>query len=455
MPAVLPYSTKGKILVASLRFLYSIVGKFNRQWCSPLPNFEENPAYFGLKDVLYLGYKYYQTPPYCFAEYLVEYFRKQNFDFSLPKGFEINTRLSISAGGDLMPYEWIQKPYTQHLWDEVGTYFFTSDIVFANLETPIDVSRRPSLVPEVMLNDMLFNANEEIFEIFSGNGKFKGYDVLSTANNHSYDMGKEGIRATIDFLEKHQVAFTGTARSEKERANFPILERKGIRIAFIAYTYSLNKFVLPKEDFFWVNTARLNTPNPDLEQIKQDALHAYQRGADMVVLSLHTGNAYQPYPSEHTVEVYHRIFRECGVDIILGSHPHNPQPMERYVFTCPISQKTKQGFAIYSLADFVAYDIFVWDRLVPLLKIHIVKGSLEDGSSHTQISHVEVLPVYNWGSKNKPTKEMRFLDLEQVVAQIRRGQAPNFMTKLCQNEALYLHHFWSEVFEAYLRTTNK
>ncbi|GAB4131047.1 MAG: hypothetical protein OHK0045_17710 [Raineya sp.] len=456
LPAVLPYSVRGKMLVASIRFLYSILGKINRKWRNPLPDFEENPAYFNPKDILYLGYKYYQRPPYLYSESLIEHFHKQNFEFYLPEGFQGKSTISISAGGDLMPYEWIQKPYTQHLWDEVGEYFFKSDIVFANLETPIDLSRPPSLVPEVMLNDMLFNGSEEIFEIFSGNGKFKGYDVLSTANNHSYDMGKKGVFSTIEFLEKQKVAFTGTARSKEEQRSFPILERKGVRVAFIAYTYSLNKFILPENEKYLVNTERLNTPQVNLEQIKQDTLQAYKRSADIVVLSLHTGNAYQPYPSEHTVEVYHRIFKECGVDIILGSHPHNPQPMEKYTFSCPITRKQKQGFAIYSLADFVAYDIFVWDRLIPLLKIEIVKGNFENGDAHTQIKRVEVLPVYNWGTKNsKKPKEMRFLDLEQVVAQIKHEQTPAFMSKLCQKEALYLHHFWKEIFGAYSSYTAK
>jgi len=450
LPATLPYSVKGKILVAGLKFLYSILGKFNPHWHSPLPDFEENPAYFNLKDVLYLGYKYYQKPPYLYPENLIEHFHKQNFEFYFPKGFEIKNKITIGAAGDLMPYEWIQKPYTKHLWDEAGSYFFNADIVFANLETPIATSRPANLVPEVMLTDMLFNANEEMFEIFSGNGKFKGYDVLSTANNHSYDMGKQGIFETISFLEKQKVAFTGTARSPEERENFPIIERNSIRVAFIAYTYSLNKFHLPESETYLVNHERLNTPTPDLTQIRTDVRRAYQRKADIVVLSLHTGNAYQPYPSEHTVAVYHQIFETCGVDIILGSHPHNPQPMEKYSFVCPITKKSKQGFAIYSLADFVAYDIFVWDRLVPLLKIEIVKGNFEDGNPHTQISRVEVLPVYNWGTKNtRKGKEMRFLPLEQVVAQIKHEQTPQFMSKLCQQEALYLHHFWQEVFGAY------
>ncbi|KOY87010.1 hypothetical protein AD998_13435 [bacterium 336/3] len=446
-PTVLPFSTKGKILVGILRILYFVIGLFFRKWRSPIADFEENPAFFKAKDILYLGYKYYIKPPYQYPSHIVEHFQNQNFDFILPNNFEIKSKISVSVGGDLMPYEWIQKPYTKHLWDEVGEFFFGTDIVFANLETPIDINKPASLVPEVMLSDMHFNGNEEMFEVFSGNGKYKGYDVLSTANNHSMDMGAEGVLETIKFLEQKNIAYTGTAKSPQERQNFPILERNGIKIAFIAYTYSLNQFLLSPQEAYLVNTERLNTPDVDLKQIKEDVLHAHIKGADLVMLSLHTGNAYQMYPSEHTVAIYHRIFEECGVDAILGSHPHNPQPMEKYVFTCPITRHQKQGVAIYSLADFVAYDIFVLDRLVPLLKLHIVKGITQEGNTHTQIEAIEVKPVYNWGKKNVlKGKEMRFLDLEILIQKIHANQTPEFMSKLCVKEALYLYEYWKKVF---------
>jgi len=447
-PVVLPFSRKGKVLVAILRFLYALIGVFYRDWKRPAKDFEENPAFFKAKDVLYLGYKYYIKPPYLFPEWVVKHFKEQNFDFTLPNNFEVESEITLSVGGDLMPYKWIQKPYTEHLWDEVGDFFFGSDIVFANLETPIIPNKPASLVPEVMLSDMHFNANEEMFEIFSGNGKYKGYDVLSTANNHSMDMGKEGVLETIRFLEQKNIAYTGTAKSPEECQHFPILECKDIKIAFLAYTYSLNQFQLAEEEVYLVNTERLNTPNPDLSKIKQDVLLAHKQGADLVMLSLHTGNAYQAYPSEHTINIYHRIFEECGVDAILGSHPHNPQPMEKYTFQCPITQRQKQGFAIYSLADFVAYDIFVLDRLIPLLKLHITKGKTAEGDTHTQINRIEVKPVYNWGKKNvSKGKEMRFLDLEALITKLENNQTPPFMSPLCVKEALYLHRYWKEVFK--------
>lgn len=444
-PVVLPFSRKGKILVKILRILYGIVGFFQRDWKSPRPLFEENPAYFKIRDVLYLGYKYYYSPPTKYPPQIINYFREQKMNFEKPNNFEIKSEITLSAGGDLMPYEWVQKPYTQNLWDEVGDFFFGADIVFANLETPIHLGKPPSLAPEVMLSDMHFNANEEIFEIFSGNGFYKGYDVLSTANNHSMDMGKEGVLATIDFLEKKGIAYTGTAKSLEDAKKCCIIERRGIRVAFVAYTYSLNKFLLDEKESFLVNVERLNRSGVCLDGIKEKVQQAHEQKADIVVLSLHTGNAYQTYPSEHTIQIYHRIFEECGVDIILGSHPHNAQPMEKYTFNCPFTRKTKNGFAIYSLADFVAYDIFVLDRLIPLLKLHIAKGKLDTGEMHTQVVGVEVLPTYNWGQKNaKKNKEMRFLNLKKLISSIETGKMPDFMTEACKKEAMYLYDYWQK-----------
>jgi len=434
-PVVTPYTLKGKTLVLLLKVIYKLVGIFNsKKWRAPIHGFEENPAFFKLKDIIYLGYKYYIHPPTEFETDVVAYFKNQDLSFSLPVHFELESEITISAGGDLMPYARINDKNCAHLWDDVGSWFFGSDIVFANLETPIHLKEKPSAVPEIMLVNMLFNGSEELFDIFSGSKLYKGYDIVSTANNHSLDMGIEGINSTIDFLEKNGVAFTGTARNEEERNKIAMIEKKGIKVAFIAYTYSLNNLELNSNESYFVNHIRLNTVNPDLQPIKSDVIKAHQQGADIIILSLHTGNAYQSYPSKHTIENYHAIFEECGADIILGSHPHNPQPMEKYVFNCPITKLQKQGFAIYSLADFIAYDIFVWDRLIPLLKLTISKGSV-NGKKYCQLSKVELLPVYNWG--NRKGGEIRLFDLKRLIS----NGFPDYFTKKCRAEAKYLNEY--------------
>src|SRR5688572_9958145 len=207
---------KGRAILALLDFVFGLLAIFyGKKWKYTIKDFEENPFYFTWRDSLYLGYKYYFREPNQKRNHEVSKFLHEGHEFNLgalcasfesswlEKKSKLPSELvSISLGGDLMPYELINKNTCKNLWDECGEFFFSSDIVFANLETPIDKTKPVSLVPEVMLNDMLFNGDEEMFDIFNGNGKFRGYDVLSVANNHSLDQGKEGLLNTMKFLQE-------------------------------------------------------------------------------------------------------------------------------------------------------------------------------------------------------------------------------------------------------------
>jgi poly-gamma-glutamate capsule biosynthesis protein CapA/YwtB (metallophosphatase superfamily) len=443
-PPVAPFTEAGRRTVARVQRLYGGLRPFVRKrWAVPVDEFEENPRASPWLGAVYLGYKYYVAPPRRAQGTLAAHFQNQRLDFRPPEGFQPQARLTLSAGGDLLPYEWITPERTTQLWDEVGDWFFGADLVFANLETPLDPARPPALVPEVMLNDMYFNGSPAMFDVFSGNGRYRGYDLLSTANNHSLDAGPDGLRATLDFLDARGVPHAGTARTPAEQQQIPVLERHGIRIAFLAWTSNLNKLVPPVGEEYLVNYLRLNRRDVDLTPIARQVRAARAAGADLVVASLHTGNAYQAYPSAHTVAVFHRVFRECGVDVILGGHPHNPQPMERLDFADPWTGAPRRGFAVYSLSDFVANDIFTWGRLAPMLRLTVEKGMLQ-GAPHTQVTEVQTRPAYLWGPKNPVpgTEQLRFLDLHRLTRQLDAGQRPPFFSDLCEREARHLRWFW-------------
>ena len=359
-----------------IRALYFFVHLLKKnQWSKSKAQFGENPVSMKWRDIVYFGYKYYYAPPQKASSQKVEdYFEQQEIPYLLSK--PNNGNLSISVGGDLMPYECINGKQCKNLWDEVGEWFFDADIVTANLETPIIEKKPASLVPEVMLSDMNFNGSKEQFDVFSGFGKYKGFDVLSTANNHSLDMGEEGVLETIDFLKKEGVSFVGTT-SNKNVKTYKIIEKNGVKIGFLAFTYSMNQYLPIEGKEYLVNYLPLNEPNCDLGEIKQQCEELKESGVDILFLHLHQGNAYQKYPCDHSIDLYHRLFEECGIDIIAGGHPHNVQPTEIYNFTCPYSQKKKSGFAIYSMGDFIAYDIFKDCQKPVMLKFHFEKNGVE------------------------------------------------------------------------------
>jgi poly-gamma-glutamate capsule biosynthesis protein CapA/YwtB (metallophosphatase superfamily) len=423
MKIVRPYTIKGKILCGVLSVLLFPIHLFkNKQWLRPRL-FEENPKTMTFKDIVYFAYKYY---------FKSSVLPSRDSD---KLGFEKNVLesrikvpdVSISIGGDLMPYEMIQANNCQSLWDEVGSDFFGSDLVFANLETPLDTSQKPSFVPEVMLNDMHFNTDESTFNIFSGNGKFRGYDILSVANNHSMDMGESGLDSTLDFLKRKGILAVGAKQLEEEDG-FCIKVVNGIKIGFVAYTYSLNQLEVPKGKEWKVNVLPLNTIDCDVQLIQKHIETCRSKGAEFVVCSLHCGNAYQAYPSSNTIDLYQKVFETCGPDVIAGGHPHNLQPWKYFDYHDSKTGKSKKGFAIFSLADFIAYDIYTWCHLSAYLKIILKR--LENNEIDFEVM-VHPLYMERRGSKLKlkyATELFRSNELSGEIKDIK------ILYDICYNE---------------------
>ena len=491
LPAVTAYTPEGKILVGILRALLWIVHVFmHRKWAAPPPFFQEDPRHYTFRDLLFFSYKYYFKPTEKSenTEGVEKIFRdnpprfsvenvSENSDKNASENAKIERTVTLAAAGDLMPYAWIQPQYCEHLWADIGDDFFSSDVTFANLETPIDVSKPPSLVPEVMLSNMLFNGDEAMFSIFNADNfktktcKRVGFDILGTANNHSLDMDEAGVYATIDFLKNKNIQHVGTANSLENCNKTTIIEREGIRLAFISYTFSMNQKVNPTGKEWLVNHLEVNQLDVDLSRIKQDVAKSKQEGANFIILSLHYGNAYQAYPCGHIVENTKRIFEECGPDVILGGHPHNVQPMAAYPFTCPYTGVEKRGFVLFSFGDFAAYDIFNWCHLSVYLKLEISQMSAAShklqatsGASfeakksqntegviknekRTILTKVEAVPVYMCGIyRSRTDRELRFLDARKTMDLIERGETPPFMTARNVLEIKELMQFYNSFF---------
>ncbi len=373
MKIVRPYTIKGKLLCLVLKcLLFPVHLIYGKQWERAL-EFEENPRTYTFRTFLYFAYKYYyRSPELPIVDNIVDHFSNKPVHQVV-----FDPCCSISVGGDLMPYEMIKPGTTKFLWDKVGADFFGSDLVFANLETPLDVSQKSSFVPEVMLSDMHFNTDETTFSIFNGTGRYKGYDVLSVANNHSMDMGEAGLDATLWYLNQQSISAVG-AKQKQSDPDFVIKEVNGIKIGFVAYTFSLNQ-LLPPEDKPWkVNYLPLNLSHCPTDRIEENVAGCREAGAEFIICSLHFGNAYQVYPSMRSLDLVQQLFERCGIDVIAGGHPHNLQPWRYYHYTESRTGKPRTGFAIYSLADFIAYDIYTWCHLCAWLKITIGRDELGD-----------------------------------------------------------------------------
>lgn len=344
-----------------------------------------------------------------------EYFSKQDLKFDLSKNFSTKKEAVFTAGGDLLSGSQITPETTKRLWDDIKDFYFNSDIVYANLETPIAISKPTGNAPKSVSEAPKLNGTKEMFDVFVQNGK--GINFFSTANNHCMNQDEDGLIETLDFLEKEGYRQVGTARTPEEQNDIPITSTNGIKIGHVAYTFSLNGDKEPQGKEYMVNHIRLNKPDEDISLIKKHVKIARGKGADIVIAYLHWSLEFESYPIENVIKMAHRIVEECGIDIIIGNHPHVFQPIEKYDYIDKNSIKRTSVIA-YSLGNLVA-DFDVKNSLIScILKFKFVKG-IENGQEKTVISELKLMPIYTFKIfENNEFKEIRLLNFLKLIYEL-------------------------------------
>lgn len=389
---------------------------------------------WSLIDFLYISFKLFR--PIFKAERgknIEAFFSKQELDFTHPTNFHPVSLATISAGGDIMHSVGFTERSLAHVWDDIGDFLFKSDIVFANLETPLDPSKPPQpVIKGNKPSDWLIrqaprlNGSWISLNSFFQNGGH--LDIVSTASNHCLNMGPDSLRNTLDFLDTVSIPHVGTSRNCHEQDDIPILERNNIRFAFLAYTFSLNQDRPPEGEEFLANFLLLNEPETDISLIHHHIAIARSKGADIIIASLHWGQDIEAYPVQNIIARGHAII-EAGVDIILGHHPHMLQPLEKYSYWDALSGETRTGLIAYSLSEILSYLHFLpisW--LSCILKIEVSKGTI-DGKEITRITDAKMLPFYKLCRQSgKDTYEFRHIDLRKTLNRLLHYKAVYSLT---------------------------
>ncbi|MFF3064312.1 CapA family protein [Oerskovia sp. NPDC057915] len=152
----------------------------------------------------------------------------------------------------------------------------------------------------------------------------QGWDGCSTASNHSVDQGSAGVTATLDALDAAGLGHVGTARSAAEAAAPALytLERAGrsIVVAHLAGTYGTNGMPIP-------TSAPWSVTLLDGADLVERARAARAAGADLVIVSMHSGVEYSTPPTDEQVQLATLLAASGQVDLVLGHHAHVPQPI--------------------------------------------------------------------------------------------------------------------------------
>jgi len=392
----------------------------------------------GFKGTLWWLYKYYyrQVELPEPGKGIAEHFAAQRLDFPLPKDFAAAATARIAAAGDILAHRHVRGDTLKHLWDDTGAWFFDANISCANLESPVAPSQPYSPIPKNLLIPLRMNNSVEVFDACIRNGG--GINFFSTANNHALDRGEAGLLETLDFLDQKGVPHTGTARNETERDDIPVLEKQGVRIAFLSYTFALNGLPVPKGKDYLVNMVRLNRADCDLSLIERHIRIAKEeKAADMVIACIHWSLEFESFPTRHIIDRGHRLL-ETGIDVIIGNHAHGLQGAEQYPFLDPYSGVKKQGLILYALGDLLSWHPALNTRLGCLAKISVQKGAI-GGRPVTVVAGVELKPTYLYSEiHQEQCSDYRVMDLEALAQQVEEGRAPLALSRKQKTEILRL-----------------
>lgn len=213
---------------------------------------------------------------------------------------------------------------------KIADYLKNADILFGNLEGPI--SDKGLKVGSIYSFRNEPKAIEGLI--------FAGFDILSVANNHIFDYGREALEDTFLKLKEAGIDYVGGGFNEKE-AHSPLIKEINpstgsgqVKIAFLAYTNLGSPYWAAKgEDsgISWLDEGRMKE---DIKEAKNQA--------DIVIVSIHFGEEYQSQPTQQQRDFVHLVI-DSGADLVIGHHPHVIQEIEKY----------KNGYIAYSLGNFV------------------------------------------------------------------------------------------------------
>ena len=246
--------------------------------------------------------------------------------------------VTVLCGGDNLIHEPIyERARTDngydfdYLYQNVKSFIESADIATINQEAPLATDLEdPSGYPH-------FNTPKEVGQdLFDA-----GFDVINIGNNHMYDIGSQGALVTEQFFQNRGIPVVGFYRSDEDFHNIRIIEKNGIKVAFLSF----------------VEMTNLDPDDPDLgycvsmedRELVKEQIEEAREQADIVVAHAHWGEEGTTELTDGQVEMAH-LMVDWGVDIIFGNHPHVIQSLvtitrEEDSQLCPV---------IYSMGNFVS-----------------------------------------------------------------------------------------------------
>lgn len=241
-------------------------------------------------------------------------------------------RLTIAFSGDDIPQEDPIKAAKAQSKD--GGYDFkvlmadakpfteSADLAICNMEAALSPDNTN------LTKGLRHNGPREFAEAMA----WMGYDGCSTANNHTFDAGVKGLADTRTVMADHGLKAAGPGPDANTPGQPAMYDVKGVKVAHLAYSYTLDNFaggsdLWVPDEAIWMKEAMWKRKKAS--GIIADAVAARKSGAQIVLVSMHWGNANDHAPTPAMVETANELMQSGSVDTIIGNHAHVVQKCER------------------------------------------------------------------------------------------------------------------------------
>ena len=330
--------------------------------------------------------------------------------------------VDIMMIGDILLHTRIEDYSVQ----EDGSYNF--DAIFANTLEESMAADIAIVNQEVILGgeDLgvsgypSFNAPYEVGDALVA----AGYDVVLHATNHALDKGKKGLLNCLGFWKDTypEIGALGINDSKEAQEEIFVIEKEGIRIAILNYTYGTNGISMPKDMPYAVNMLKEDKVIEDLQ--KADRL------ADFVIVCPHWGTEYRLQPDK-SQKKWTELFLKYGADLVLGTHPHVIEPVEWLT-----NETTGEPMLVYySIGNYVNWTSGTGDGVANRMVGGIADITIQlDENGTAYISEYGVIPVVCHPEKKRNGITVYLLEeyTEELAKENAiRSQDPNFSLQYC------------------------
>lgn len=263
----------------------------------------------------------------------------------------------VAVGDNLYHQCMLDEAKTSSGYDFTGYYknikkYIQADYCFVNQETILG-GGAPSGYP-------LFSAPDSV----AGDLQKVGFNVVNGATNHAYDQGASGILHSIQVFNKYpRMTYLGLYKNEEEKQNIKIVEKNGIKIAFVSFNQYVNGVTYQKKLPYMINFH---------ESTMMENMKKARESADIVIASCHWGVEYDQSPNAFQKNMAQKL-ADAGADVIIGTHPHTLQDVE-YIQRAD----GKRTLVAYSLGNFVSGMLEESCQLEGMLSFDIEKKKIKN-----------------------------------------------------------------------------